>query len=161
MQKAHSHIAEEVGMAKEDIFIVEKGDIVSFKNGQASRTEKVEVGNVLIDGIGVGDVGNIVLRDRKLLSQDGILIVVVTFNKQKKAIISGPEIITRGFVYVRESEKLITRSTDIVKDITEKMLQNDQIEWTLLKNSIRDGLSAYLYEETKRRPMILPILMEV
>ncbi|MFF2876885.1 ribonuclease J [Gottfriedia sp. NPDC057991] len=161
MQKAHSHIAEEVGMAKEDIFIVEKGDIVSFKNGQASRTEKVDVGNVLIDGIGVGDVGNIVLRDRKLLSQDGILIVVVTFNKQKKAIISGPEIITRGFVYVRESEKLITRSTEIVKDITEKMLQNDQIEWTLLKNSIRDGLSAYLYEETKRRPMILPILMEV
>lgn len=161
MQKAHSHIAQEVGMAKEDIFILEKGDIVSFKNGQASRTEKIEVGNVLIDGIGVGDVGNIVLRDRKLLSQDGILIVVVTFNKQKKAIISGPEIITRGFVYVRESEKLITRSTEIVKDITEKMLQNDQIEWTLLKNSIRDGLSAYLYEETKRRPMILPILMEV
>ncbi|PGL67974.1 ribonuclease J [Bacillus sp. AFS055030] len=161
MQKAHSHIAEEVGIAKEDIFIIEKGDIVSFKNGQATRTEKIEVGNVLIDGIGVGDVGNIVLRDRKLLSQDGILIVVVTFNKQKKAIISGPEIITRGFVYVRESEKLITRSTEIVKDITEKMLQNDQIEWTLLKNSIRDGLSAYLYEETKRRPMILPILMEV
>ncbi|XRG79770.1 ribonuclease J [Rossellomorea sp. GAMAL-10_SWC] len=161
MQKAHSHIAEEVGMAKEDIFIIEKGDIVSFKNGQASRTERVEVGNVLIDGIGVGDVGNIVLRDRKLLSQDGILIVVVTFNKQKKAIISGPEIITRGFVYVRESEKLITRATEIVKDITEKMLQNDQIEWTLLKNSIRDGLSAFLYEETKRRPMILPILMEV
>ncbi|PFH89381.1 ribonuclease J [Bacillus sp. AFS088145] len=161
MQKAHSHIAEEVGISKEDIFIIEKGDIVSFKNGQASRTEKIEVGNVLIDGIGVGDVGNIVLRDRKLLSQDGILIVVVTFNKQKKAIISGPEIITRGFVYVRESEKLITRSTEIVKDITQKMLQNDQIEWTLLKNSIRDGLSAYLYEETKRRPMILPILMEV
>lgn len=161
MQKAHGHIAEEVGIPKENIFIVEKGDVVSFKNGQANRSERVEVGNVLIDGIGVGDVGNIVLRDRKLLSQDGILVVVVTFNKQKRLILSGPEIITRGFVYVRESEKLITRSTEMVKDITERMLQNDQIEWTLLKNSIRDGLSAYLYEETKRRPMILPILMEV
>lgn len=161
MQKAHGHIAEEVGIPKEDIFIIEKGDIVSFKNGQAHRTEKIDVGNVLIDGIGVGDVGNIVLRDRKLLSQDGILVVVVTFNKQKKLILSGPEIITRGFVYVRESEKLITKSSEIVREITEKMLQNDQIEWTLLKNSIRDGLSTYLYEETKRRPMILPILMEV
>ncbi|MEH6936963.1 ribonuclease J [Bacillus sp. JJ664] len=161
MQKAHGHIAEEVGIPKENIFIVEKGDVVSFKIGLANRTERVEVGNVLIDGIGVGDVGNIVLRDRKLLSQDGILVVVVTFNKQKRLILSGPEIITRGFVYVRESEKLINRSTEMVKDITERMLQNDQIEWTLLKNSIRDGLSAYLYEETKRRPMILPILMEV
>lgn len=161
MQKAHGHIAEEVGMSKEDIFIIEKGDIVTFKNGHAIQAEKVEVGNVLIDGIGVGDVGNIVLRDRKLLSQDGILVVVVTFNKQKRIILSGPEIITRGFVYVRESEKLISKSSEIVREITGKMLENDQIEWTLLKNSIRDALSAYLYEETKRRPMILPILMEV
>ena len=161
MQKAHGHIAEEVGISKSNIFIIDKGESIAFKNKLAIPSERVEVGNVLIDGIGIGDVGNIVLRDRKLLSKDGILVVVVTFSKQRKSIISGPEIITRGFVYVRESEKLISRSTDIVKEITEKMLENAQIEWTLLKNSIRDALNAYLYEETKRRPMILPILMEV
>jgi ribonuclease J len=161
MQKAHGHIAEEVGISKNNIFIIDKGDSVAFKNKLAIPSERVEVGNILIDGIGIGDVGNIVLRDRKLLSKDGILVVVVTFSKQRKSIISGPEIITRGFVYVRESEKLISKSTEIVKEITEKMLENDQIEWTLLKNSIRDALNAYLYEETKRRPMILPILMEV
>ncbi|MBP0726186.1 ribonuclease J [Bacillus sp. RG28] len=161
MQKAHGHIAEEVGISKSNIFIIDKGDSIAFKNKLAIPSERVEVGNILIDGIGIGDVGNIVLRDRKLLSKDGILVVVVTFSKQRKSIISGPEIITRGFVYVRESEKLISKSTDIVKEITERILENDQIEWTLLKNSIRDGLNAYLYEETKRRPMILPILMEI
>jgi ribonuclease J len=161
MQKAHGHIAEEVGISKNNIFIIDKGESIAFKNKLAIPSERVEVGNILIDGIGIGDVGNIVLRDRKLLSKDGILVVVVTFSKQRKSIISGPEIITRGFVYVRESEKLISKSTNIVKEITEKMLENDQIEWTLLKNSIRDALNAYLYEETKRRPMILPILMEI
>ncbi|MBJ3792947.1 ribonuclease J, partial [Bacillus sp. OA1] len=111
MQKAHAYLAEDVGIARENIFIVEKGDVIAFGDDEANLVGKVQAGNVLIDGLGVGDVGNIVLRDRKMLSQDGILVVVVTLGKDEKKIISGPEIISRGFVYVRESEALIDRST--------------------------------------------------
>ncbi len=121
----------------------------------------MQAGNVLIDGLGVGDVGNIVLRDRKMLSQDGILVVVVTLGKDEKKIISGPEIISRGFVYVRESEALIERSTEIVRMIVEQSIKEYSIEWSMLKQNIRELLGQFLYEETKRKPMILPIIMEV
>ena len=121
----------------------------------------MQAGNVLIDGLGVGDVGNIVLRDRKMLSQDGILVVVVTLGKDEKKIISGPEIISRGFVYVRESEALIDRSTEIVRMIVEQSIKEYSIEWSMLKQNIRELLGQFLYEETKRKPMILPIIMEV
>ena len=120
----------------------------------------MQAGNVLIDGLGVGDVGNIVLRDRKMLSQDGILVVVVTLGKDEKKIISGPEIISRGFVYVRESEALIDRSTEIVRMIVEQSIKEYSIEWSMLKQNIRELLGQFLYEETKRKPMILPIIME-
>jgi len=116
---------------------------------------------VLIDGSGVGDVGNIVLRDRRLLSQDGILIVVVTLSKGERKISAGPEIISRGFVYVRESEKLMEDSTDLVKSIVERNLQKDSFDWASIKQSMRDELNQFLFEKTKRRPMILPIIMEV
>ncbi|NRD78895.1 ribonuclease J [Bacillus sp. BRMEA1] len=161
MLKAHRKLALEIGMTNEQILIPDLGEIVEWKDGKLSITGKVPSGNVLIDGIGVGDVGNIVLRDRKLLSQDGILIVVVTLRKQEKKIAAGPEIISRGFVYVRESEKLMDDSTKLVKDIVERNIAKDTLEWSSLKQEIRDELNRYLFEKTKRRPMILPIIMEV
>ncbi|MDG0962326.1 Zn-dependent hydrolase, partial [Bacillus paranthracis] len=151
----------DVGIARENIFIVEKGDVIGFGDDEANLVGKVQAGNVLIDGLGVGDVGNIVLRDRKMLSQDGILVVVVTLGKDEKKIISGPEIISRGFVYVRESEALIDRSTEIVRMIVEQSIKEYSIEWSMLKQNIRELLGQFLYEETKRKPMILPIIMEV
>ena len=135
--------------------------MIAFGDDEANLVGKVQAGNVLIDGLGVGDVGNIVLRDRKMLSQDGILVVVVTLGKDEKKIISGPEIISRGFVYVRESEALIDRSTEIVRMIVEQSIKEYSIEWSMLKQNIRELLGQFLYEETKRKPMILPIIMEV
>jgi ribonuclease J len=161
MQKAHAKLAKQVGLDDENIFLVEKGDVVEFKGDNVHTGGKVPSGNVLIDGLGVGDVGNIVLRDRRLLSQDGILIVVVTLDKQNKKITSGPEIITRGFVYVRESEELIGKATEIVSDIVDRSLQEYAIEWSAIKLSIRESLNQFLYEKTRRRPMILPIIMEI
>lgn len=161
MLMAHRKLAQESGIAHEHICMPDRGDIVEWKDGHVAITGKVPSGNVLIDGIGVGDVGNIVLRDRKLLSQDGILIVVVTLTKQEKKIASGPEIISRGFVYVRESEKLMDDSTKLVKDIVERNIIKDTFEWSSLKQEIRDELNRYLFEKTKRRPMILPIIMEI
>ncbi len=161
MLKAHKKLAEECGLGNDQIVVIDRGEVVEFKDGKAIDGGKVPSGNTLIDGIGVGDVGNIVLRDRKLLSQDGILIVVVTLTKQEKKIISGPEIISRGFVYVRESEKLLEESTKLVRDIVERNTAKNSFDWTTLKQDVRDELNRYLYEKTKRRPMILPIIMEV
>lgn len=161
MLKAHYKVAKASGIPDEHIYIPEKGEVVEIKNGKMQQGAKVPAGNVLIDGIGVGDVGNIVLRDRRLLSQDGILIVVVTLNKSDKSIAAGPEIISRGFVYVRESEKLMEESTTKVRDIVEKTIAKDSFDWTTLKQEMRETLNQYLFEKTKRRPMILPIIMEV
>ncbi len=161
MQKAHTKVGKVLGMSDERMLLVDKGDVVEFKDGQVALAAKVTSGNVLIDGLGVGDVGNIVLRDRRLLSQDGIVIVVVTLSRSTKVIVSGPEIITRGFVYVRESEKLLEESTKIVADIVTKSAAEYAIEWSSLKLSIREALNQYLFEKTRRRPMILPIIMEI
>ncbi|RLQ95689.1 ribonuclease J [Falsibacillus albus] len=161
MLKAHAKIAQSLGMDSHQIFIPEKGDVIEYKKERMKMSGKVAAGNVLIDGIGVGDVGNIVLRDRRLLSQDGIFTVVVTLNKKTRSIASGPEIISRGFVYVRESEKLMEQSTKLVKDIVEGYLARDAYEWSNIKQDIRDQLNYLLFEKTKRRPMILPIIMEV
>ena len=161
MLKAHRKVALECGLPDEKIMIPDRGDVVEWKDGKLALAGKVPSGNVLIDGIGVGDVGNIVLRDRRLLSQDGILIVVVTLTKQDKKIAAGPEIISRGFVYVRESEKLMDDSTKLVRDIVERTIAKGSFEWASLKQEIRDELNRYLFEKTKRRPMILPIIMEV
>lgn len=161
MLKAHRKVALECGLADEQIYIPDRGEVIEIKEGKRSFGSKVPSGNVLIDGIGVGDVGNIVLRDRRLLSQDGILIVVVTLTKQEKKIAAGPEIISRGFVYVRESEKLMEDSTKLVQEIVEKNTSKEVFEWSSLKQEVRDELNKYLYEKTKRRPMILPIIMEI
>ncbi|MFB5194194.1 ribonuclease J [Neobacillus sp. KR4-4] len=161
MLKAHRKLALECGLTDEQIIIPDRGDILEWKEGRLAISGKVPSGNILIDGIGVGDVGNIVLRDRRLLSQDGILIVVVTLKKQDKSIAAGPEIISRGFVYVRESEKLMEESTKLVRDIVERNIAKETFEWSSLKQEIREELNRNLYEKTKRRPMILPIIMEI
>ncbi|WP_298828419.1 ribonuclease J [uncultured Planococcus sp.] len=157
---AHSKLAQQVGLHKSEIFIADKGDIVEYKGGKVRMSGRVTAGNVLIDGIGIGDVGNIVLRDRKLLSQDGIFIVVVTLNRKEKKIASGPEMISRGFVYVRESEELMDESTRLVRKVVEKYVTRDAFEWNNIKQEIRDTLNSYLFQQTKRRPMIIPIIME-
>ncbi|WP_100399305.1 ribonuclease J [Bacillus sp. FJAT-44742] len=161
MQFAHRELAQSVGIKQDRTFLIDKGEVIEFTKGQGKRTGKVPSGNVLIDGLGVGDVGNIVLRDRRLLSEDGILVVVVTLNKKSSSIISGPDIISRGFVYVRESEKLLEEANKKVSDTLEKCMSENVNEWSSLKSNIRDVLSRFLYEKTKRRPMILPIIMEV
>lgn len=158
---AHAKLAKEVGIPQSNTFVISKGDVVEYKNNKMSVGSRVYAGNTLIDGLGVGDVGNIVLRDRKLLSEDGIFIVVVTLNRRSKTIVSGPEIISRGFVYVRESEDLIEQSSKVISTIVEKNLADPEFEWAKLKQDIRDKLNRYLFEQTKRRPMILPIIMEI
>ena len=161
MLRAHSQLAESVGIRPENIFISDNGDVVEFSGGKARYGSKIQTGNVLVDGLGVGDVGNIVLRDRKLLSQDGILVVVVTLGKNNGKILSGPDIISRGFVYVRESEKLLEEANRIVTQTMEKCVSERVSEWASLKTSVRDALSKFLFDKTRRRPMILPIIMEV
>lgn len=161
MLKAHAKVAKECGLTDDRIYIPEKGEVVEIRNDRFQAGGKVPAGNVLIDGSGVGDVGNIVLRDRKLLSKDGILIVVVTLNRVEKKISAGPEIISRGFVYVRESEKLLDEAAKRVRDIVEQSIAKDTFDWTVIKQDMRDSLNQFLYEKTKRRPMILPIIMEV
>jgi ribonuclease J len=158
---SHRKLAINVGLNDEQILIPDRGDVVEVHKDKITISGKVPSGNVLIDGIGVGDVGNIVLRDRRFLSQDGILIVVVTLTRQDKRIAAGPEIISRGFVYVRESEKLMEESSKLVRTIVEKNLSKPAFDWATLKQNIRDDLNRYLFEKTKRRPMILPIIMEV
>ncbi|MBM7564671.1 ribonuclease J [Paenibacillus sacheonensis] len=161
MLRQHALLGEAVGIERENIFVIDNGDTVEFQSGAARKGSKVPAGNVLIDGLGVGDVGNIVLRDRKLLSQDGILVVVVTLSKQDGAILSGPDIISRGFVYVRESEGLLEEANRIVTSTLHKLMNDKVNEWASLKTNVKDALGRFLYEQTRRRPMILPIIMEV
>jgi ribonuclease J len=161
MLRQHGLLAESVGIEKENIFIIDIGDTVEIQDGVARKGNKVPSGNTLIDGLGVGDVGNIVLRDRKLLSQDGILVVVVTLSKQDGTILSGPDIISRGFVYVRESEGLLDEANRIVTNTLNRLMGENINEWASLKTHVKDALGRFLYEQTKRRPMILPIIMEV
>ena len=161
MLKAHEKIAKKCKIDEDNIIIAENGEVVELQKDQIRISGKVTAGNILIDGSGVGDVGNIVLRDRRLLSQDGILLVVVTLDRTTKAIVSGPEIISRGFVYVRESEHLIERAVEIVRETVEENVGGTNFDWSSLKQDVRDRLSSHLYEATKRRPMILPIIMEI
>ncbi|MFZ3130659.1 MAG: ribonuclease J [Desulfosporosinus sp.] len=157
----HAQLAEELGIPRENIFITENGGVVEFTRHGASMGGKVTAGKVLIDGLGVGDVGNIVLRDRKQLSQDGILIVVMTISRSSGAIVSGPDVVTRGFVYVRESESMLDEAKQKVRQTMARCRENRVTEWAMLKNQIRDALSKQFYEKTRRRPMILPIIQEV
>lgn len=159
--RQHASLAEELGMSRENIFVIENGNIIEISEDSGRVSGSVSSGNILVDGLGVGDVGNIVLRDRKHLSEDGLMVVVVTISKQDGAIMSGPDIISRGFVYVRESEDLMGAAKAVVSEALQKCEQNNIKEWSVLKSAIRDSLKDFLYQKTKRRPMILPIIMEV
>jgi len=157
----HAKLANELGMPRENIFVAENGHVLEFTADKGAMTGKVTAGKVLVDGLGVGDVGNIVLRDRRQLSQDGILIVVVTMDKQRACVVAGPDIVSRGFVYVRESEQLMDEAREKVKQTLEKFENGNITEWSTIKTGVRDALGKFLYERTRRRPMILPIIMEV
>ncbi len=158
---AQAHIAEMLGIEKENIFILSSGDVLSLNEEGAAITEKVPTGAILVDGLGVGDVGNIVLRDRQHLAEDGILIVVLALDKGGNMLVSGPDIVSRGFVYVRESDELMDEAKEIIEEEVEKCLERNISDWGKIKSSIKDGLSEYLWKKTKRNPMIIPIIMEV
>lgn len=161
MQIAHAKLAAETGVLPENIFLLEKGEVVSYEKGTMISNEKVPAGNVLIDGSGVGDVGNIVLRDRRLLSDNGIFIAVISIDKKKKEIVAGPEIQSRGFVYVKESEALLKEAELRILEIVNNHLATSKLDWNDLKQEIRDDLNKFLYENTKRNPMIIPIISEI
>ena len=159
--KQHGELAIKLGLNPKNVIIPEVGDIIEVTRNGIKKNGSVISGQIFVDGLGVGDVGNIVLRDRKHLSQDGILTVVVTLSKETKGIVAGPDIISRGFVYVRESEGLMDEAKDIVRDIILECEEKGITDWATLKSNVRDELRSYLYEKTKRKPMILPIIMEI
>jgi len=158
--KKHGELAMEVGLSEKNLLIPENGDVIEVARNYIKKNGTVVSGQVFVDGLGVGDVGNIVLRDRKHLSQDGILTIVVTIEKQTGRVVSGPDIISRGFVYVRESEGLMDEAREIVKSVLKTCEEKQITDWATLKSKMRDQLREFLYEKTKRKPMILPIIME-
>ena len=161
--KQHANLASRIGMPTENIFMMEIGKVLELSHDSARINGTVPSGRVLVDGLGVGDVGSIVLRDRKLLSQDGLIVVVITTEKESGQIIAGPDIISRGFVYVRESEDLIENAREIIKKTLIKCesKNKNRNDWAARKGLIKDDLRDYLFEKTKRKPMILPIIMEI
>ena len=159
--KQHGELAIKLGLDSKNVVIPDVGDVIEVTRNGIKKNGSVISGQIFVDGLGVGDVGNIVLRDRKHLSQDGILTVVVTLSKENKAIVAGPDIISRGFVYVRESESLMDEARDIVRNILLECEEKNISDWATLKSNVRDELRSYLYEKTKRKPMILPIIMEI
>ena len=158
--KKHGELAVELGLPEKNLIIPENGDVIEVARNYIKKSGTAVAGQVFVDGLGVGDVGNIVLRDRKHLSQDGILTIVVTMEKQSGRVVSGPDIISRGFVYVRESEGLMDEARDIVKSVLRNCEERQITDWATLKSKMRDELREFLYEKTKRKPMILPIIME-
>ncbi|PAD69266.1 ribonuclease J [Bacillus sp. 7586-K] len=161
MLHQHRQLAESVGVEEGNTFIISNGDVVDIKDNEAVQTRKVPAGDTYVDGVGVGDIGGTVLRDRKQLSEDGMIIVVITLSKTERKILSGPDTITRGFVYVRDSEKLLKDVNHLVKN-TVNELQNENVQqWNVIKQNIKKELGQYLYAQTKRKPMILPVIIEI
>ena len=159
--KHHKDLAVTLGMRSKNVFILERGDVLEINNEEARISGKVQSGTVLVDGLGVGDVGTLVLRDRKHLAQDGLVNIVVTIEKESYSIIAGPDIITRGFVYVKESEELINELKEIATEELQNCLDQKILEWYLIKANIKKALERYIYDKTKRRPTIIPIIMEI
>ena len=158
--KHHGDLAENLGMKKNNIFILETGDVLELTKDNCRKDGRVRTGAIFVDGLGVGDVGNIVLRDRRHLAQDGMLTIVVAIERDTLSIVSGPDVITRGFVYVKESEELINKVKELSVNELEKCLSMGVIEWYVLKGNIKKTVENYIYETTKRRPTIIPIIME-
>ncbi len=159
--KRHAELAESLGIDKQNICILSSGDVLEVCDDYAEVTGAVQAQGILVDGLGVGDVGNIVLRDRQLLSQNGLIIVVVTLEGGSNQVLAGPDIVSRGFVYVREAENLMEECRDVVEDALQRCLDHNITDWGKLKTTMRDDLSEFLWRRTKRNPMILPIITEV
>lgn len=160
-RKAQAKIAAELGIPKENIFMLQSGDVLEMDDQRAVVGGKVPVGAILVDGLGVGDVGNVVLRDRQHLAEDGIMIVVMALESHSDQLISGPDIVSRGFVYVRESDELLDEARLLVEEAVQDCLDRGKTDWGKLKSTVKDVLSDFVWKKTKRRPMILPIIMEV
>ncbi|WP_239454058.1 ribonuclease J [Bacillus suaedaesalsae] len=157
----HRLLAESVGVEEGHSFILENGDVVDIKNGEARQTRKIPAGNTYVDGVGVGDVGEIVLRDRKQLSEDGMLVVVLTMSKSERKLISNPDTITRGFVFVKDSEQLLRDVNRLIKQTVNDIKTSERSQWGVIKQDVKKTVGQFLYEKTKRKPMILPIIIEV
>lgn len=159
--RAQAKLATELGIPKDHVFILSSGDVLELDDTAAKVTGKVPVGDILVDGLGVGDVGNIVLRDRQHLAEDGIMIVVLALDQASGFLASGPDIVSRGFVYVRESDELMEEARELMNHVIENCLDKGMTDWGKIKTSIKDALGDYVWKKTKRRPMILPIILEV
>jgi ribonuclease J len=157
----HAELAQSLGIAKENIFVLSSGKVLTLSQEKAAITGEVTAQGILVDGLGVGDVGNIVLRDRQLLSENGLIIVVISLEKYSNQVLSGPDIVSRGFVYVRESENLMEEARIIVEKALDKCISRNNSDWGKMKTEIKDSLSDFIWKKTKRNPMILPIIMEV
>ena len=160
-QFTNAGIAEQLGIPKENIFILQAGDVLELDDKGARVAGHVQTGAILVDGLGVGDVGNIVLRDRQHLAEDGILIVVLTLAKGTNQLLAGPDIVSRGFVYVRESEGLMEEAKEVLNVALEGCLNSRNADWSKIKLVVRDTMNEFIWKRTKRRPMILPIIMDV
>lgn len=159
--KAHAKLAEQLGMDKENIFILKSGDVLELGDDSAEVVGEVPVGAILVDGLGVGDVGNVVLRDRQRLAEDGIVIVVAVMDGYNNTLVSGPDIVSRGFTYTKDNEDLMEEASAIAYEVMERMQEKGITDWGKIKSNLRDSLNEFFWKSTKRRPMILPILMEV
>ena len=160
--KANAGVARSLGIPKENIFLLQSGDVLEVSENEAKVVDKVHTGEILVDGLGVGDVGNIVLRDRQHLAEDGILIVVLTLEKGSNQLLAGPDIVSRGFVYVRESEGLMEEARNVLTNAVEDCLTHQRnADWSKIKLVIRDTMNEFIWKRTKRKPMILPIIMDV
>ena len=157
---AQKHVAEDLGIPKENIFILSSGNVLELDEHSAQITGSVQTGGILVDGLGVGDVGNIVLRDRQHLAEDGIMIVVMTLERHSNTVLAGPDIVSRGFVYVRESEDLMDHAREVVEQALDSCVDRHITDWGKIKLAVKDAVGDYLWKRTKRRPMILPIIME-
>ncbi len=158
---AQARLAENLGYDKKNIFILTSGDILELNEDSAQVIGHAQTGGILVDGLGVGDVGNIVLRDRQHLAEHGILIVVITMGRYSNEVLAGPDIVSRGFVYMKESEDLIDEARDVVRESLDDCIGRNITDWNKIKNNVRDNLSEFLWKRTRRSPMILPIIMEV
>ncbi|MFF3023164.1 ribonuclease J [Gottfriedia sp. NPDC057948] len=157
----HRSLAESVGVKRNNIFIIKNGDVVDILQSEAIQSRRIPAGNIYVDGMGIGDVGNIVLRDRKQLAEDGMLVIVITINKMERKIISGPDTISRGFVYARDSESLLKEVNQIVTSSINELLDENKLQWGVMKQNIKRSLGQFLFTKTKRKPMILPIIIEI
>ena len=159
--KKHADLGIEMGIPKENVIIASNGNVIETDGNKMNIISQVPSGRVLVDGLGVGDVGNVVLRDRQHLAEDGIMIVVMSLEKQSGLLVAGPDIVSRGFVYVKESDELIEEARQLVEDAVTACLDKGITDWGKLKATTKDVLGEFVWKKTKRRPMILPIIMEV